>query len=202
MTNKKQLFKSFHIESYAIPILKPSRSYISSNKILLAICIYQSGEICFMTGKDLRVSKIKNGTVIDHISAGYALDVVKILGITGHERRIITIAINIPSKDFKVKDIVKIEGRALNSREVNRIALVAPHASINIIRDYSVLKKVEVKLPKIIEGIIKCINPACVSNSNEPVNTKFYVKNDEPLLLKCHYCGYVLEKSDVLDNFS
>ena len=52
---------------------------------------------------DLRVSKIKDGTVIDHISAGYALDVVKILGITGHERRIITIAINIPSKNFKVK---------------------------------------------------------------------------------------------------
>ena len=112
-----------------------------------------------MDDKDLRVSKIKDGTVIDHISAGYALDVIKILGITGHERRIITIAINIPSQDFKVKDIVKIEGRALNSQEVNKIALVAPHASINIIRNYSVVKKLEVKLPEVIEGIIKCINP-------------------------------------------
>lgn len=155
-----------------------------------------------MAEKDLRVSKIRNGTVIDHISAGYALDVIKILGITGHERRIITIAINIPSKDYKVKDIVKIEGRALNSQEVNRIALVAPHASINIIRNYSVLKKVEVRLPKIIEGIIKCINPVCVSNSNEPIKSKFYLKKDEPLMLKCHYCGYILEKSDVLRNFS
>ena len=155
-----------------------------------------------MTEKDLRVSKIRNGTVIDHISAGYALDVIKILGITGRERRIITIAINIPSKDYKVKDIVKIEGRALNAQEVNKIALVAPHASINIIRNYSVVKKVEVKLPKIIEGIIKCINPVCVSNSNEPIKARFYVKNDEPLLLKCHYCGYILEKSDVLGNFS
>lgn len=154
-----------------------------------------------MSDKDLRVSKIKDGTVIDHISAGYALDVVKILGITGRERRIITIAINIPSKDFKAKDIVKIEGRALNSQEVNKIALVAPHASINIIRNYSVVKKLEVKLPKIIEGIIKCINPSCVSNSNEPISPKFYVKNDDPLLLKCHYCGYVLEKADVLENF-
>jgi len=151
---------------------------------------------------DLRVSKIKDGTVIDHISAGYALDVVKILGITGHECRIITIAINIPSKDLKVKDIVKIEGRALTSQEVNRIALVAPHASINIIHDYMVVKKVEVKLPKIIEGIVKCINPVCVTNSREPVIAKFYVKNDDPLSLKCHYCGYILEKSDILDNFS
>jgi aspartate carbamoyltransferase regulatory subunit len=154
-----------------------------------------------MSAKDLRVSKIKDGTVIDHISAGYALDVVKILGITGRERRIITIAINIPSKDFKVKDIVKIEGRALNSQEVNKIALVAPHASINIIHNYSVVKKLEVKLPKIIEGIIKCINPSCVSNSNEPISSRFYVKKEDPLLLKCHYCGYVIEKSDVLDNF-
>jgi aspartate carbamoyltransferase regulatory subunit len=155
-----------------------------------------------LSEKDLRVSKIKDGTVIDHISAGYALDVIKILGITGHERRIITIAINVPSKDFIVKDIVKIEGRALNSQEVNKIALVAPHASINIVRDYSVVKKLEVKLPKIIEGIIKCINPVCVSNSAEPVSAKFYVKNDDPLLLKCHYCGYILEKPDVLGNFS
>ena len=155
-----------------------------------------------MGEKELRVSKIKNGTVIDHISAGYALDVVKILGITGHERRIITIAINIPSKDFKFKDIVKIEGRALNSHEVNKIALIAPHASINIIRNYSVVKKLEVKLPKIIEGIIKCINPVCISNSAEPVSAKFYLKSEDPLLLKCHYCGYIIEKSDVLDNFS
>ena len=155
-----------------------------------------------MSEKDLRVSKIKDGTVIDHISAGYALDVVKILGITGHEKRIITIAINVPSKDFKVKDIVKIEGRALNSQEVNRIALVAPHASINIIQNYSVVKKLEVKLQKIIEGIIKCINPSCVSNSNEPVIPKLYVKNEAPLILKCHYCGYILEKGDVLGNFS
>ncbi len=155
-----------------------------------------------MSEKDLRVSKIKDGTVIDHISAGYALDVVKILGITGHERRIITIAINIPSKNFIVKDIVKIEGRALNSQEVNRIALVAPHASINIIQNYSVVKKLEVKLPKIIEGIIKCINPSCISNSNEPVTPKFYVKSEDPLNLKCHYCSYILEKSDVLCNFN
>ncbi len=155
-----------------------------------------------MSEKDLRVSKIKEGTVIDHISAGYALDVIKILDITGHERRIITIAINIPSKNFSAKDIVKIEGRELNSQEVNRIALVAPRASINIIKNYSVVKKLEVKLPKIIEGIIKCINPSCISNSNEPITPKFYVKTEDPLILKCHYCSYILEKSDVLGNFN
>ena len=151
-----------------------------------------------MSEKELRVSKIKDGTVIDHISGGYALDVVKILGITGREKRVMTIAVNVPSKRFGVKDIVKIEGRALNAEEVNRIALVAPHASINIIRGYDVVEKLEVKLPRLIEAIVVCVNPACISNSNEPVVSRFYVEGEEPLLLKCHYCGYILEKADVL----
>jgi aspartate carbamoyltransferase regulatory subunit len=151
-----------------------------------------------MTEKELHVSKIKAGTVIDHINGGYALDVVKILGITGKENRVMTIAINVPSKRLGTKDIVKIEGRGLSARELNKIALVAPHATINIIRDYAVVEKLEVKLPKVIEGVIKCVNPGCISNSNEPAEAKFYVESEEPLVLKCHYCGYILEKVDVL----
>ncbi|MEM3550751.1 MAG: aspartate carbamoyltransferase regulatory subunit [Candidatus Bathyarchaeia archaeon] len=149
----------------------------------------------------LYVSKIKDGTVIDHITGGHALDVVKILGITGKEKRIITIAINVPSKRFKVKDIVKIEGRELNPEEVHKIALIAPHATINIVRNYNVVDKQRVKLPTVIEGIIKCANPACISNSNEPVQTKFYVICEEPLILKCHYCGYIMEREDILKQF-
>jgi aspartate carbamoyltransferase regulatory subunit len=151
-----------------------------------------------MSDVDLRVSKIKNGTVIDHVSSGYALDVVKILGITGKDKRVITIAINVSSKRFGAKDIVKIEGRALNSDEVNRIALVAPYASINIIKNYVVAEKLEVKLPQTITGIVKCANPVCITNSDDPVGSNFNVESVEPLILKCHYCGYTLEKSDVL----
>jgi aspartate carbamoyltransferase regulatory subunit len=151
--------------------------------------------------REVRVSKIKDGTVIDHINAGYALDVVKILGITGHEKQVMTIAINVPSKRLRVKDLVKIEGRALNQVEVNRIALVAPNATINIVKDYVVKEKLEVKLSKVLEDIVKCVNPSCVSNAAEPVVPKFYVEAEEPLLLKCHYCGYILEKADVLKQF-
>ncbi len=151
--------------------------------------------------REVRVSKIKDGTVIDHISAGYALDVVKILGITGHEKQVMTIAVNVPSKRLKVKDLVKIEGRALSRQEVNRIALVAPRATINIVKEYAVVEKLEVELPKVIEDTVKCVNPACVSNAAEPVEAKFYVESEEPLMLKCHYCGYILEKTDVLRQF-
>jgi len=154
-----------------------------------------------MSETELRVSKIKDGTVIDHITGGHALDVAKILGITGREKRVITIAINVPSKRFRMKDIVKIEGRELNSQEVHKIALLAPHATINIIREYRVVEKQRVQLPKVIENIIKCANPACISNSNEPVQAKFYVDSEEPLLLKCHYCSYIMEKKEVLEQF-
>ena len=154
-----------------------------------------------MSDREVRVSKIKDGTVIDHINGGYALDVAKILGITGHERQVVTIAINVPSKRMRVKDIVKIEGRALNRMEVNRIALIAPKATINIIREYVVVEKLEVTLPKVIEDIVKCINPTCISNSAEPVVSRFSVESEEPLLLKCHYCGYILEKADLLKQF-
>jgi aspartate carbamoyltransferase regulatory subunit len=149
----------------------------------------------------LHVTKIKDGTVIDHITSGHALDVAKILGINRLEKRVITIAINVPSKRFKRKDIVKIEGRELNPQEVHKIALLAPHATINIIRNYKVVEKQRVQLPKIIEDIMKCANPACISNSNEPVQPRFYVEDEEPLLLKCHYCGFIMEKKDVLEQF-
>ena len=154
-----------------------------------------------MAETTLKVSKIKSGTVIDHITGGHALDVVKILEITGHIGGVVSIVMNVPSKSRGIKDIVKVEGRELNPREVDKIALLAPHATINIIRDYEVVEKKVVKLPEVIRGIIRCSNPACISNSNEPVQSTFYVESKEPLMLKCHYCGYIMEKQDVLKQF-
>jgi aspartate carbamoyltransferase regulatory subunit len=154
-----------------------------------------------MSEKTLWVSKIKNGTVIDHILRGHALDVVKILGITGRTGGVVTVAMNIPSKKLGAKDMVKVEGRELKAEEVDKIALLAPHATINIIRDYEAVEKQRVKLPSVIRGIVKCANPACVSNSDEPIQPTFYVERQEPLRLKCHYCGYIMEKQDVLKQF-
>jgi aspartate carbamoyltransferase regulatory subunit len=154
-----------------------------------------------LSEKMLYVAKIKDGTVIDHITAGHAMDVARILGIAGRSNAVVTIAMNVTSKNLGKKDMVKIEGRELNPEEVDKIALLAPHATINIIRNYKVIEKKEVKLPKIIKGIIKCANPACVSNSNEPVQPKFYVESEDPLSVKCHYCGYIMEKQDILKQF-
>jgi len=154
-----------------------------------------------MAETTLLVSKIKHGTVIDHITGGHALDVVRILGITGRTNGIVLIAMHVASKRLGSKDIVKVEGRELQPEEVDKIALLAPHASINIIRNYKLTDKKRVKLPAVIRGTIECDNPSCISNSNEPVQPKFYVKSEEPLILKCHYCGHIMEKQDVLKQF-
>lgn len=149
----------------------------------------------------MRVSKIKDGTVIDHITSGHALDVARILGITGRRAGVVTIAMNVPSKKLGHKDMVKVEGRELNPAEVDRIALLAPYATINIIKDYKVLEKKRVKLPETIRGIVKCDNPTCISNSSEPVQPTFYVEKQEPIRLKCHYCGHIMERDDILEQF-
>jgi len=143
-----------------------------------------------MNKEHLLVSKIKDGTVIDHIPAGKALTVLKILGIKGDEGFRVAIVMNVASEKLQKKDIVKIEGRELKGEEVNKIALIAPTATINIIRDYKVALKVKVELPEVIEDIIRCPNPHCITNrSREPIKAKFKLISKQPVALKCMYCG-------------
>jgi len=137
--------------------------------------------------KELKVQPIKDGTVIDHIKPGNALKVLRILGIDGREGSIISIAMNVVGKRGK-KDIVKIENRELKAKEVDKIALIAPDATINIIRNYEVVEKHRVVVPDEIIGIVKCPNINCISNSNEPIETKFIVVKKKPLKIKCYYC--------------
>ncbi|MCD6481362.1 MAG: aspartate carbamoyltransferase regulatory subunit [Thermoplasmata archaeon] len=138
--------------------------------------------------KELRVQPIKDGTVIDHIPPGNALKVLHILGMERNlPESVISIAINVKGKRGK-KDIVKIENRELDTQEVNKIALIAPNATINIIRNYEVVEKHRVKVPDELVGIVKCGNPNCISNGREPVESRFIVKSREPLRIKCYYC--------------
>lgn len=138
--------------------------------------------------KELKVQPIKDGTVIDHITPGNALKVLKILGIAEKQPdSVISIAINVTGKRGK-KDILKIENRELDAREVNKISLIAPNATINIIRNTEVVEKRRVEIPDEIVGIVKCANPNCISNKKEPVEPKFIVKSKNPLKIKCYYC--------------
>jgi aspartate carbamoyltransferase regulatory subunit len=139
----------------------------------------------------LLVRRIENGTVIDHIDGGEALNVVKILGITGTTQESLSIATNVPSRNMGCKDIVKLTNRELSKEEVDRIALISPRATINIIRNYKVCEKKGVEIPKLIEGLVRCPNPGCISNTNEPIRSKFEVLQKG---LHCHFCNWVISR--------
>jgi aspartate carbamoyltransferase regulatory subunit len=139
----------------------------------------------------LLISPIRNGTVIDHITSGEALNVLKIIGITGATSESISVATNVKSGKIGKKDIVKIENRELRKEEVDRIALIAPHATISIIRNFDVYEKKGVEIPALLIGIVRCPNPGCISNTNEPVPSKFEVL---PKGLHCLYCEWMINK--------
>ena len=148
--------------------------------------------------EELRVRKIKNGTVIDHIKAGKGKKVLDILGIEDGFPNVTALLMNVPSKRLGKKDIVKIENKALEKEEVDKIALIAPHATWNVIKDFKVTKKSRIELPDKLEGILKCPNPKCVTNMNEPVKTKFKVEEKEPVKLRCVYCERLFGLEDLL----
>ncbi|UEC43944.1 MAG: Aspartate carbamoyltransferase regulatory chain [Methanothrix sp.] len=136
----------------------------------------------------LRVTPIGNGTVIDHIPAGQALNVLKILGIDRTTEATISVLMNVASRRSGRKDIVKVEDRELREEEVNRISLIAPGATINIIRDRKVVEKRTVDMPDQIVGVLRCPNPSCISNTNEPIRSQLLVKSKNPVILRCVYC--------------
>lgn len=150
--------------------------------------------------ESLLVRKIREGTVIDHIPAGRALDVLKILGLTGEEGYTVAIVMNVPSSKLGKKDIVKVEGRFLSPEEVDEIALIAPTATINIVRDYAVTLKRRVEVPSVVEGLLKCPNPNCITNApREPLKPRFELASKLPLRLKCSYCGDELSEKDIVN---
>ncbi len=155
-----------------------------------------------VSGK-IRIVKIVDGTVIDHIRAGNALEVLKILGITGKNGNVVTLAMNISSSRIEKKDIVKVENRSLDSVEVARIALVAPEATINLIENSKVIKKTRVELPETITGIMRCPNERCVTNKErEPIQAKYQVVSQKPIQLKCLYCWTLIDEPDILPLFT
>ena len=140
-----------------------------------------------MSRKELVVSALENGTVLDHIPAENVYRALDLLNLKGIENQI-TIGINLISKAQGRKGIIKIEDRFFEDEELGKLALIAPHATVNIIRDFKVVEKKELELPKEVIGIAKCRNPKCVTN-HQPIKTRFTTtKKGDEISLLCHFC--------------
>ena len=139
-----------------------------------------------MGKKEMQVSAIENGTVIDHIPAEKTYEVVDLLGLK-NSLSPVTIGYNLPSKKSGKKGIIKITNRFFSQEEISRLSVVAPKIVLNIIKDYEVAEKKTVELPEELRGIVKCNNPKCITN-NEPMQTVFNVIDKAQGILKCRYC--------------
>jgi len=142
--------------------------------------------------KYMKVQKILHGTVIDHILPGTAFDVLRVLGLSSD--RSMSILINSQSHKGGKKDIIKIEDVELSGEEANRVALVSPLATINIIVKGKVVKKFYAEAPEIVRGILSCSNPNCISNQKEPVTSEFKLGTDDGHRYVCTYC-----ERDIID---
>lgn len=144
----------------------------------------------------MAVAALKCGTVIDHIPAEVLFKAVKILGIEKMTTNV-TIGNNLSSKRLGQKGIIKVADVEFPDVVLNRIALIAPNAKINIIRDYEVVKKSPIALPDEIIGIVRCGNPKCITN-NEPMRTRFSVVDRNDTTIRCHYCGQTVKSGDAI----
>ena len=144
--------------------------------------------------KELAVAALQNGTVIDRIPSSALFKAVAILGIEKIDKHV-TIGNNLDSKKLGTKGIIKVADTFFPEDVINRIALIAPTAKINIIRNFEVVEKLNVSIPENIIGIVKCDNPKCITN-NEPMRTRFHVIDREDVTISCHYCSQAVRSID------
>ncbi len=147
------------------------------------------------TRKELIVSALENGTVIDHIPSKNVFQVIKILNLDTFDNQIL-FGINLDSRRYGKKGIIKVKNKFFEKEEINKIAIVAHSATLTVIKDFEIIEKKPVEAPEIVERFIKCINPNCVTN-HEHISTKFSVIDKDAMKLQCHYC----EKTTSKENF-
>lgn len=133
----------------------------------------------------LQVRALQWGTVLDHLRAGTALRTLRLLELPPEST--VLIGVNLPSTKLGRKDLVKVEGLELTAEEINRIALMSPSATLSVVRNYKVTEKLHAVIPDQVQGILRCVNPACISMDNR-VKSRFQVERREPLRLRCCYC--------------
>ncbi|MFA6098962.1 MAG: aspartate carbamoyltransferase regulatory subunit [Patescibacteria group bacterium] len=143
-----------------------------------------------------KVYAIKNGTVIDHIPATKGMQIIELLKLQQWNKAV-TLGAGFKSKKHGKKDIIKIEDKELSPEEVNKIAVIAPTATINIIRDFKISKKFRPQLPEVLEAIIKCPNPACVTNHDPVAKTRFYKEPGKKFEISCAYCERYFSDLDI-----
>jgi aspartate carbamoyltransferase regulatory subunit len=133
----------------------------------------------------LTINSIKNGIVIDHIKSGFGIKIFNYLGLDKADYTVALI-MNAESDKCVRKDIIKIENEINIDFKV--LGLICPNATINIIENEIITKKLKLKLPERVQAVIRCKNPRCITNTEHNICQSFYLVDTNNGLYRCEYC--------------
>jgi aspartate carbamoyltransferase regulatory subunit len=136
--------------------------------------------------RELKVTAIEHGTVIDHIPANNVFRVIRILNLDNTDNQIL-FGVNLESHKYGRKGIIKVSNMFFAKEEINKIALVAPTATLIVIRNFKVESKTHVEVPDQIDNI----------TNQENIPTRFTVIDKNDLRLQCHYCEKITVKNNI-----
>jgi len=133
----------------------------------------------------MTIDSIKDGVVIDHIKAGMAMKIFKILNLENYDCQVAVI-MNASSKKMGKKDIIKIASDVKIDLDV--LGYTDPDITINIIKDGALSEKKHLELPKKIVDVIKCKNPRCITTTEQGISHVFELKDEANRVYRCMYC--------------
>jgi len=145
----------------------------------------------------MRIERIHNGIVLDHIKAGMGIEILKLFP-TDILKTKIDYASYIESPSLGTKDIIKIENLNVDPTMLMKMALLAPEITISIIRDGHVEQKIKPEVPPLVEGVITCTNPKCVTQNEAYLTSRFRVtfEADGRLRKQCVFCEHIFYKNE------
>ncbi|MBO5360150.1 MAG: aspartate carbamoyltransferase regulatory subunit [Clostridia bacterium] len=140
----------------------------------------------------MKIDSIKNGLVIDHITAGNAMKIYKLLGLDSLDCRVAIIT-NVSSKKMGKKDIIKIDDDIVVDTDI--LGYVDPGATVNVIKDEVIVEKKNLELPEKLTNVIKCKNPRCITSTEQELPQIFKLTDKENQVYRCLYCETKAKKA-------
>lgn len=133
----------------------------------------------------MKIEQIKNGIVIDHITAGKGEELYTLLGL---DRLMLPVAImkNMSSNKMGKKDIIKVDGEIALNTDI--IGYVDPSATVNIIKEGKIASKGGVSLPRELTNVIFCKNPRCITSCEQELDHIFKLTDESEREYRCLYC--------------
>lgn len=139
----------------------------------------------------MNIDAIKNGLVIDHITAGGAMRIYSLLHLDSLDCTVAIIK-NATSAKLGRKDIIKID--SVTDIDLDVLGYVDPGITVNVIRDGALIEKKTLSLPKRLENVLKCRNPRCITSVEPGIKQVFFLSDAESKTYRCLYCEAKAEK--------